>query len=109
MAKVALDAALTARVAGVYALTDEGKTTLETMGAPQELTDSILTVEIAATATGISAKPNGQDLINLVPVEGGAFFDPGGDIKITFELPASGPATAIALTQGPLSLTYKRQ
>ncbi len=109
MAKVAVDAALTARVAGVYALTDESKATLETMGAPQELTDSILTVEVNATATGISAKPNGQDLINLVPVEGNAFFDPGSDIKLTFELPASGPATAIALTQGGLSLTYTRQ
>ncbi len=108
LAKGALDPALVARGTGTYELTDPSKTTLKDLGAPQDLIDSILTVEISAVEGGLSSKPNGQDAVTLTPIEGGAFYDRGSRIKLTFDLPASGPATGIALEQGDLVLTYTR-
>jgi len=104
-----LDPAIVARVVGTYAITDEGIAAVKQLGAPQELVDSIMTIEVTASSDGLSMKPNGQDAVNLTPVEGGAFFDEASGVELSFELPSAGPVTGVTLSQGPLRIRYSRR
>jgi CubicO group peptidase (beta-lactamase class C family) len=107
--KVPVDAALVARVVGMYALPDDTKAKLAAMKLPKEIIDTILTIEVTASEGGVTIKPNGQGAVELAPAEGGGFFDAAHGIRLRLELPASGPVQTIVLEQGPLAIPYRRK
>lgn len=107
MEKGKLDPAIVARVSGVYELSDKMKTKLEKL--PKELVDSITTLEITPTNTGIRLKPNGQDGVELDPLADGSFYSAENSLKVVFDLTTPGPAAAAALEQGALKITYQRK
>jgi hypothetical protein len=96
-----------ARVAGTYTITDEALATLQLVGTSQATIDSVETLELTlASYTGIYLKPGGQPGIDLVSAPDGTFYNEHDDIRVSFELPASGHVSHIIVTQGPLVLRY---
>jgi CubicO group peptidase (beta-lactamase class C family) len=105
--KGAVDPAIVARLSGVFELSAEMKAKLSKL--PQELVDSITTLEITPTNTGVRIKPNGQSEVELSPLADGSFFNPDHQIKLVFETAAPGPIASVRLEQGPLKITYQRK
>jgi hypothetical protein len=103
------DAALArlARVLGAYTITDEAIARLQLVGTSPETIASVSRLDLMlAPDVRIFLKPNGQPGINLERARDGTFYNAHDDIRIAFELPATGHVSSIIVTQGPLVLRY---
>jgi CubicO group peptidase (beta-lactamase class C family) len=104
----ALDPAVVARVTGDYVITDQSKAALAQKLSPA-LLEAIASIAISATDQGIAAQPVGQGPFELVPTKDGSFFAAGPQLRLRFELPATGNAAAVTLEQGQLVVAYRRK
>ena len=104
-----LDPAVVARVTGDYVLTDKSKAVLLEEKVPPAMIETIASIAISATEKGIASKPVGQSSVELLPTKDGSFFAFGPQIRLRFELPATGNATGVTLEQGPMTIVYLRK
>ncbi|MBA2544390.1 MAG: beta-lactamase family protein [Deltaproteobacteria bacterium] len=104
-----LDPEIVARLSGTYDLSTDEKKRLIALKVPQQLIDSITTIELTPGNVGIVLKPNGQSQVELEPMLDGSFFDSTHQIKVQFVVPWSGPVGAVKLEQGELAITYQRR
>jgi D-alanyl-D-alanine carboxypeptidase len=103
-----LDRSLIERVVGTYTLTDDAKTKLAALGAPQKMIDSLLAITLTATAGGLEMKPTGPSSFELVPSADATFYNADHAIRIRVDVPASGPVSSITLEQRDIKLRYQR-
>ncbi|MEZ4363296.1 MAG: serine hydrolase domain-containing protein [Kofleriaceae bacterium] len=104
-----LDLAVVARVTGEYELTKASQEALLEQKLSPGLIAAILSVSVSATEHGIAMKPVGQSAVELLPTQDGAFFAVGPQLRLRFALPATGPASAVTLEQGSLTIEYVRK
>lgn len=104
----AADPAVVARLVGRYALTDDSKAKLATATVPQKIIDTIVSLNLTAGPTGLIAKFNGQDPVELAAQSDGSFFSVETSVRLTFDATAPGNAAAVTIAQGPLSIIYQR-
>ena len=103
-----LDHALVDRMIGSYEMTDDAKSQLTGLGAPQKMIDSVLSIAITGTAGGIELKAVGQRAFELVPGDDGSFYNADLDVRIRVHVPPSGPVKSVTLEQRKLEITYQR-
>jgi hypothetical protein len=105
---VPLDDAAAKRIAGKYVLTDDGKKAAEQAGVTPEILASIASAEITRDKGHLILKLVGQDALQLDALGPTKYVQL--DVGVTMEatLPAKGPATAISIAQGALTLAFAR-
>ena len=103
-----LDKALVDRLIGTYQLTDDSKAKLAAIGAPPKVIDTVLSITITATATGIALKPVGQHAVDLAPSDNGSFYNADLDLRIRADGPTSGPAQSVSLEQRKIMMSFRR-
>lgn len=105
-----LNPTVIARISGQYEITADSKAALvEKTQLSPTLIQVLSSIDVSATEKGISAKPYGQDPTELLPTKDGSFFAEDRQVRLRFELPATGDATAVTLEQGSLTIHYRRK
>lgn len=109
---VAVDPAAAAREVGRYALDDASRARVVAMGLDAATVASIATITVALAADAatptLTFQPVGQGLVAVDALDATRYERADLGITLAFELPASGPATAVTLTQHGLVLRYAR-
>ena len=70
--------------------------------------DTVLSITITATATGVALKPVGQHAIELVPSDDGSFYNADFDARIRADGPPSGPVQSVSLEQHKITMSFRR-
>jgi CubicO group peptidase (beta-lactamase class C family) len=103
-----LDRGLVDRLVGSYTMADDSKAKLTSLGAPQKMIDSVISMVLTATTDGIEMKAVGQRALTMVPTDDGTFYNADIDVRIRPEVPASGPVKSVIVEQRKLQMTYQR-
>jgi CubicO group peptidase (beta-lactamase class C family) len=106
--RVALDPDLPPRLVGSYRITTASRRALVQAKAPPKLIESIRSVAVTAAGDGIDLELAGQDRVHLAPTGPAEFFDPGTNIRVTFEVAPGKPAARLTIEQGWLKVIYRR-
>lgn len=103
-----LDKALVDRMIGTYQMTDDSKAKLAALGAPPKMIDSVLSITITATASGIAMKAIGQRALDLAPSDDRSFYNVDLDVRIRADVPPSGPVQSVSIEQRKVMMSYRR-
>jgi D-alanyl-D-alanine carboxypeptidase len=104
----ALDRAVTERLAGTYAMTDDSKSRLAALGAPPRVIDSVATLTITTTSSGIELKPVGQPAIELLP-DAGSFYNADINVRIRADASGAEPIQSFTMEQNKVEMTFQRR
>ncbi len=110
---VALDMSAATQAVGTYVLDEASRVRATAVGLDAATLASIASVTVAidasvAAAPVLTFKPIGQGVLAVDALDARHYERAALGIKLAFDLPASGPATAVTLTQGGLELRYAR-
>jgi CubicO group peptidase (beta-lactamase class C family) len=105
---VPLDEALAAREVGHYKLTDEGRAAAQAAGITPDVLATIATAELTRDGDHLVLQPAGQEPLPLDALSPTKFLQIDVDATVELTVPATGPATAMTLTQGQVVLGYVR-
>ena len=103
-----LDKELVDRMIGTYQMTDDSKAKLAALGAPPKMIDSVLSITITATTSGIAMKAVGQRSIDLAPSDDRSFYNADLDVRIRADVPPSGPVPSVSIEQHKVMMSYRR-
>ena len=70
--------------------------------------DSVLSITITATTSGIAMKAVGQRAIDLAPSDDRSFYNADLDVRIRADVPPSGPVPSVSIEQHKVMMSYRR-